>query len=178
MRTRSRLGAVNAAIVALYFTTVWGAEALRLLRSPFHGFEERMHATAAAYFRALCDCGLDGLIRISNALSAIKLLIAAGFLAYLIEFLRARVTGRAPNQETLDYVLLAAVSALMLWAWPALRSGETDLIRLLATQFLLLIGVLSFTLSGNALQKRVRRLRIRMQKRSRLLRDPRAGGDR
>jgi hypothetical protein len=142
LRTRSRLGAVNAAIVALYFTTVWGAEALRLLRSPFHGFEERMHATAAAYFRALCDCGLDGLVRISNALSAIKLLIAAGFLAYLIEFLRARVTGRAPNQETLDYVLLAAVSALMLWAWPALRSGETDLIRLLATQFLLLIGTL------------------------------------
>jgi hypothetical protein len=30
----------------------------------------------------------------------------------------------------------------MLWAWPALRSGEADLIRLLATEFLLLIGAL------------------------------------
>jgi phage shock protein PspC (stress-responsive transcriptional regulator) len=142
VQPHSRLGAVNAAIVAVYFTLVWGADALRFLRSPFHGFEERVHATAAAYFRALFDCGLDGLIRISNALATIKFLVAAGFLAYLIEFLRASATGRAPNQETLDYVLLGAVSALMLWAWPALRSGEPDLIRLLATEFLLLIGAL------------------------------------
>jgi hypothetical protein len=142
VQSHSRLGAVNAAIVAVYFTLVWGGDALRFLRSPFHGFDERVHATAAAYFRALLDCGLEGLIRISNALATIKFLVAAGFLAYLIEFLRASATGRAPNQETLDYVLLGAVSALMLWAWPALRSAQPDLIRLLATEFLLLIGAL------------------------------------
>src|SRR5205823_2315591 len=122
LQSHSRLGAVNAAIVALYFMVVWGTDALRLLRSPFHGFEERVHATAAAYFRGLLDCGLDGLIRISNTLAALKFLVAAGFLTYLIEFLRASATGRAPNQETLDYVLLGGVSALMFWTWPALRS--------------------------------------------------------
>jgi hypothetical protein len=46
---------VNAAVVAVYFTLVWGGDGFRILRSPFHGFEDRLHATAAAYFRALLD---------------------------------------------------------------------------------------------------------------------------
>jgi hypothetical protein len=142
LQSCSRLGSFNAAIVALYFAAVWGADGLRILRSPFHGFEERLHATAAAYVRAVFDCGLDGLIRISNALAALKFLIAAGFVAYLIEFLRAIAMGRAPNQDTLEWVLFCAVSALMVWAWPALVSGDVVLVRLLATEFLLLSGAL------------------------------------
>jgi tetrahydromethanopterin S-methyltransferase subunit C len=37
-----RLGSVNAALVALYFAPVWGADALRALTSPFYGFEDRV----------------------------------------------------------------------------------------------------------------------------------------
>jgi hypothetical protein len=142
LRSNSRLGLCNAAIVAFYFAVVWGADGLRILRSPFHGFEDRLQATAAAYWRALFDLNLDGLIRISNGLAALKFLIAAGFVAYLIEFLRASVTGRSVAQDTLDCVLLAAVSSLMLWGWPALATCDAALIRLLATEFLLLSGAL------------------------------------
>ena len=142
MRCRSRLGAVNAALISIYFASVWGSDAVRVLTSPFYGFEDRLQATAAGYFRGLLDLGLEGLVRASNLLAGIKLVIAAGFLAYLIDFIRALMAAREPNRETLDVVLLLAGGAIMLWAWPALHAGDAGLVRLLATQFLLLIGAM------------------------------------
>lgn len=142
MGTFPRLGCVNAALISCYFVPVWGGDAIRVLTSPFNGFEDRLHGTAAIYFRNLFDFTLDGLVRTSGVLAGIKLVIAAGFLAYLIDFARALVMRRDPNRETLDVVLLLASSVLMLWAWPAFASGEAALIRLEMTQFLLLTGAL------------------------------------
>jgi len=142
MRTIPRLGSVNAALVALYFAPVWGRDGLSALSSPFHGFEDRMHAVAASYYRELFDLGLGGLMHTSDALAAIKFVIAIGFVAYLIDFARALAIGREANRETLDLVLLLAIMTFMLWAWPALGSGDPALIRLHATQFLLLSGAM------------------------------------
>jgi hypothetical protein len=142
MRRFPRLGQVNAALVSLYFVPVWGSEGFRALTSPYSGFEDRLHATAAIYFRHLFDLGLDGLIRTSNVLAGIKLVIAIGFVAYLIDFMRALIMRREPNRETLDVVLLLASAALMLWAWPALGAGDGGLISVHATQFLLLTGAM------------------------------------
>ena len=137
-----RLGAVNAAVVSVYFGLVWGRAAVSALISPFHGFEDPSHATAVGYFRNLFELTLDGVIRSAQVLAGIKLVIAVAFLAYLIDFARALVMRREPNRETLDWVLLFAGIAIMLWAWPALRSGDPGLIRLHATQFLLLTGAM------------------------------------
>jgi hypothetical protein len=138
MRSFPSLGCANAALISLYFVPVWGGDALRALTSPYNGFEDRVQATAAIYFRHLFDFGLDGLVRTSMGLAALKFVIAAGFVAYLIEFARALAVDREPNRETLDVVLSLAIVALMLWAWPALMTGDGGLIRLEATQFLLL----------------------------------------
>ena len=138
MRSSPGLGSVNAALVALYFAPVWGGDGLRALTSPFHGFEDPVHAVAAAYFRSLFDFGLVGLVHVSNALAGLKFVIAIGFLAYLIDFARALVVGRDTNRETLDAVLVLAAITLGLWTWPALNSGDAALIRLQVTQFLLL----------------------------------------
>jgi hypothetical protein len=137
-----RLGSVNAAIIAIYFAWAWGADGLRALTSPFHGFEDPVHAAAAAYMRALFDLDLRGLMHASDALAAGKFVIAIGFLAYLIDFARALAVGRDINRETLDTVLLAASIAIIFWAWPALKSGDAALIRVNATQFLLLCGAM------------------------------------
>jgi len=142
MRSVPSLGSANVALISLYFVPVWGGDALRAMISPFHGFEDRVHATAAIYFRQLFDFGLDGLVRTSNVLAGIKFVVAIAFVAYLIDFARAIVMRREPNRETLDVALVLAGSAIMIWAWPALGSGEAALIRLHATQFLLLIGAM------------------------------------
>jgi hypothetical protein len=142
MRSFPRLGAVNAALVSLYFAPVWGIEAVRALTSRHFGIEDHGQAAAASYFRTLLGVGLDGLLQASTVLAGIKLVIAAAFVAYLIDFARALVVGREPDRETLDAVLVLAGAAIMLWAWPALRSGEAALIRVQATQLLLLTGAI------------------------------------
>src|SRR5262245_33902771 len=142
MRSFPPLGAANAALISLYFAPAWGGDALRALTSPYYGFEDRAQAAAASYFRALFDFGLDGLLRTASVLAGIKFVIAVAFVAYLIDFARALVTRREPNRETLDAALLLASAALMLWAWPALQSADGGLIRLHATQFLLLTGAM------------------------------------
>ena len=140
MRPVPRLGAVNFALVAIYFVPAWGVDALRVLRSPFAGFEDRAHAAAASAIRHVFDLGLEGLLRTSNLLAGTKLVVTAGFVAYLIEFSRALVMGREPNRETTDIVLLAAAVSVVLWSVPALSLDDVGLIRLHATQLLLIVS--------------------------------------
>jgi hypothetical protein len=140
MRAYPGLGQINFGLVSAYFMPTWGQDALRVLTSPYNGFEDRTHALAATYIRDLFDFGLDGLIRTSELLAGVKLVVAAAFAAYLIELARALVMEREPNRETLDVVLLLALAAAIFWIVPALMHGDPNLIRLQATQFLLLIG--------------------------------------
>ncbi len=142
MRSAPGLGAANLALIAVYFAPVWGHDALRALRSPYCGFEYKAQAVAASYYGAMYDLGLDGLAWTSSLLAGAKLVIAFAFLAYLIDFARALVVGRAADRGTLDAVLVLAGGAIMLWAWPGLRSGDPGLVRLHATEFLLLSGAM------------------------------------
>src|SRR4051812_44484472 len=85
----ANLGAANLALVALYFAPVFGCDAVRALLSPYRGLEDRVQAAATVYIGRLFNFGLNGLTTASGALASVKLVIAAGFLAYLIEFARA-----------------------------------------------------------------------------------------
>jgi hypothetical protein len=140
MRTYPRLGAVNFALISLYFAPLWGADAVRALTSPFNGFEDRVQATIVLALRQLFDFALPGPIRVSNLLGGIKLVAAAGLVAYLIEFCRALATGREVDRTTLDVVLLLAVATVVSWAVPAFAFGDAALIRLHATHLLLMAG--------------------------------------
>jgi hypothetical protein len=126
--------------VSAYFVPAWGHDALRVLTSPYNGFEDRAHAVAAIYFRDVFDLGLTGLIRTSEMLAGLKMVVAAAFVAYLIELARALATRREPNRETVDVVLLLALAACLIWIVPTVKLGDADLIRLQATQFMLLVG--------------------------------------
>jgi hypothetical protein len=137
---RPSLGAVNLALVSLYCAPVWGKEAVRALISPYNGFEDRIHAAAATFFRELFGFGLNGLVLTSNILAGIKLVIAVSFVAYLIECARALVRRRQVDRSTVDVVLILAAVAIAIWAVPALALDEGALVRLAATQLLLVAG--------------------------------------
>ena len=142
MRSSIRLDEANAAVVSLYFAPVWGIDAARALHSPYLGFDSQTHAVAVGYYRVLLGLGPEGLVWVSHVLAGTKLLIAVGFLAYLVDVLRALVVGRAPDAATLDLTFVLAGAAIVLWAWPALRSGDAALVRLHASEFLLLCGAM------------------------------------
>lgn len=105
---RSRLGSVNLLLLSFYFFPVWGREAYQALASRIYGLENRAHADAATYFEKLVDLGANGLMLTSHMLAGIKLVIAAAFAAYVIEFARACVTRRDTDRDTIDVVLILA----------------------------------------------------------------------
>jgi hypothetical protein len=137
------VGSVNLALLSLYFFPVWGREAIRTMMSPAGGLADGAHTVAAIYFRQLFGLGFNGLVLTSHALAGVKLVIAAAFVAYVIEFARAWATGREADRQTIDVVLILAVVGIVIGALPALALGEAQVIRLLATQMLLVAGAIT-----------------------------------
>ena len=137
------LGAANLALLSLYFIPVWGRDAVRVLISPYNGLDDRAHATTAIYFRHLFDLNSNGLVLVSQALAGIKLVIVAAFVAYLIELARACVMRREPDRETIDVVLILAVANVFVCILAAVALGEAPIVRLYATQMMLLAGAIT-----------------------------------
>jgi hypothetical protein len=140
MRTALRLGSANLALVSLYSAPVFGCDAVRALMSPYRGLENAAQAAATLHFGKLFSFMLDGLMATSSVLAGLKLVIAAGFLAYLIEFARALAVGREVDRGTLDVVLMLAAGAIAVWAVPPLALTDPALIRLGASQLVLVAG--------------------------------------
>jgi hypothetical protein len=138
-----RLGSLNLALVSLYFAPIWGREALWILLAPYRAFEDRSHAAVAIWLREVFDLTLEGLLRISGALAGLKLVIAAGFLAYLIEFGRAVAVRREPDPVTSNGALALAAIGVGIWSVPPLLLADPALIRLSATQLMLVAGTVA-----------------------------------
>ena len=134
------LGSVNLALLSLYFIPVWGRDAIRVLISPYNGLEDRAHAAAVIYVRQLFDLGFNGLVLTSHILAGVKLVIVAAFVSYLIEFARSLVIGRDADRATIDVVLILAVADILICVLPALALGDAAIVRLCATQMLLVAG--------------------------------------
>jgi hypothetical protein len=139
---RPRLGSVNLALLSLYFFPLWGREAFRALISPYHGLEDRAHAVATVYISRLFDFGGHGLVLTAHVIAGMKLVIGVSFAVYLIEFARAWTVGRDTDRETIDSVLILAVVGIVIYAVPALAFGDAAMIRLYATQTLLIAGAI------------------------------------
>lgn len=140
---RIKLGSANLALLSIYFCLVWGREALWALVSPYHGLDDRAHSAAVMYFGQLFHLGPQGLVLTAHVLAGFKLVAAAAFVAYLIEFVRSLATGRDVDHETVDVVLILAVAGLLICALPAFAFGNPPILRAHATQMLLIGGAIA-----------------------------------
>lgn len=152
MRRLPTIGHFNAVLVALYFIPLWGREAVRSLTSSVYGLDERANMAAAVFYRQVFDLGHDGLARVASLLGGLKLVMAAMFVALVIDVSRGVAVGRSGDRVTLDVALFLAVIGLLAWAVPAYAFGFGDLVRHYATQFLLVIGVVIVTTVERAIE--------------------------
>jgi hypothetical protein len=74
-------------------------------------------------------------------LAGIKLVIAAAFAVYVVEFVRSWVTGRALDAETTDVALILGAVGIVICVLPAALDNPA-LVRLSATQTLLFSGAI------------------------------------
>lgn len=137
------LGSVNLALLSLYFIPVWGREAVRALVSPYNGLDDRAQAIGAMFFRRLFGLDYGGVVLVSHVLAGIKLVIAAAFVSYLIEFARAWVMRREADRGTIDVVLILAVADIALSMLPVGAFGDAALVQLYSTQMLLVAGAIT-----------------------------------
>jgi hypothetical protein len=140
---RPSLGSVNLALVSLYFFLLWARTAYQALITPYGGLHDRAQAAAAFYLSQLFDLGLGSLITIAHVLAGIKLVVALAFACYLLEFMRSLVTRREADRDTIDVVLILAGIGVLLSAFSALVLGDAALIRVAATQTLLIAGAVA-----------------------------------
>jgi len=136
------LGPYNLALAACYFAPVWGSEAASALTSPYGGLTDPMHAGAAIRLRALLGFAPEQLFDVASYLAAFKLVVVASLVAYVIEFSRAVVTGRAPDRATTNTVLALAVAAVAIWIMPALAFDPAAATHAHVAQLLLVAGAL------------------------------------
>src|SRR5262245_7086586 len=137
-----RLGPYNLALAACYFAPVWSLEAIRALTSPYGGLTDPMPAGAAIRLRALLGLAPEQLLDVATYLAAFKLVVVASLVAYVIEFSRAVVTGRAPDRATTNTVLALAAAAVAIWIMPALAFDPAAATHAHVAQLLLVAGAL------------------------------------
>ncbi len=138
MRRYPSIGQFNVALIALYVIPVWGRDAARVFISSVYGLDDRAHLVASAFYMRLFN--LHGLPQVATVLAGLKLIMATVFLAYVIDVLRGVAIGRQEDQATLGAALVAAIAGILVFALPFYLGGHGDLVRLQATQFLMVMG--------------------------------------
>jgi len=136
------LGPYNLALAACYFAPVWGWEAIGALTSPYGGLTDPVHAGAAIRLRMLLDLAPEQLLDAASWLAAFKLVAVASLVAYVIEFGRAVLGGRAPDRATTNAVLVLAVATVAIWIMPALAFEPASATPAHVAQLLLVAGAL------------------------------------
>jgi hypothetical protein len=132
---RVAIGALISAI-AIYFALFWGYDALRILTSPTYGLEDVWRSQIVFGIGRYAGFDPASLLKLSAALGALKLTVAAVCVIHVVERLRSLVSGHTHN-EILETGLLVAVGINVVAVAPAIWSQNGDLMRGILLQLIL-----------------------------------------
>lgn len=128
-------GATTAIILAitLYFTLVWGYDALRVLTSPSYGLDEVWRSEYVFILGRMFDLGPAGLLKLAACFGAVKLVVAGACAWHIVDRFRCMISGKA-NSDVLEGALILVVAISILSAGLAARSGNGEIVREYAIQ--------------------------------------------
>lgn len=131
-------GATTAIILAitLYFTLVWGYDALRVLTSPSYGLDEVWRSEYIFIIGRMFGLGPVGLIKLAAFFGAVKLVVAAVCAWHIVDRFRCMIRGNA-NADVLEGAIILIVAISIMSAGLAARSGNGEIVREYAIQLML-----------------------------------------
>ncbi|MGJ4950736.1 hypothetical protein [Bradyrhizobium sp. HKCCYLS20291] len=135
-----RLSCFNGVLLALYFVPAWTIVALHIMVSPIQGLFERPNVAVALFISDHLQ--LSGLetVRAAWLLALARLTVAGFFAMFLVLIAVPRVRKVGGYVEALS-IGLGLGSALSFFSMiMAARVGETQALRLHATELLMLLG--------------------------------------
>lgn len=136
MRKLSTVAVAMILAIALYFTLVWGADALRVLTSPTYGLDDVWNSEFIFAIGNLLGLSPVGLIKLAAFFGALKLAVACVCAVHIIDRCRAFVGGKA-NSDILEGGLILVVLVTIASVGPAVWSRNAELVRSETIQLML-----------------------------------------
>ncbi|SHH64979.1 hypothetical protein [Bradyrhizobium erythrophlei] len=140
MSTNWRISSFNGALLAAYFIPTWTIVAFKIIISPIHGLYERPNISVALFISDHLQLTAMTTIRFAWLLALGKLTVVAFFAIFLVFIARASIRKAGGCDEALAMAL--AIGSVISFASMVMASqvGETQALRLHATELLLLLG--------------------------------------
>ena len=135
-----RISTFNGALLAAYFIPTWTIVAFKIMISPIHGFYERPNISVALFVSDHLQFAAMTTVRLAWLLALGKLTVVAFFAIFLVFITRAAIRKTGGCDEALAMAL--AIGSIISFASMMMASqvGETEALRLHATELLLLLG--------------------------------------
>jgi hypothetical protein len=140
MSTNWRISTFSGALLAAYFIPSWTIVAFNIMISPIHGLYERPNIAVALFISDHLQLAAMTTIRFAWLLALGRLTVVAFFAIFLVFMSRALLRKAGGSDEALAIAL--AIGSALSFAGMVLASqvGETQALRLHATELLMLLG--------------------------------------
>lgn len=135
-----RISTFNGVLLASYFIPSWTISAMKIWISPIRGFYDRTNIATALYVSDFTTLSSMGTIRVAWLLALSKVIVAAFFLVFLVLAVRAAIRNKGGADEALAFALGLGAFISMACLIAASKVGEMAVLRLHASEALLLIG--------------------------------------
>lgn len=140
MSTNWRISSFNGALLAAYFVPTWTIVAFRIMVAPVHGLYERPNIAVGLFISDHLQLTGVTAIRIAWLLALGKLTVVAFFLLFLAFIVRAAIRKTGGSDEPLAIALAIGSAVSFASMVMASQVGETQALRLHATELLMLLG--------------------------------------
>ena len=140
MSTNWRISSFNGALLAAYFIPTWTIVAFRIIVSPIHGLYERPNIAVGLFVSDHLQLAGITAVRVAWLLALGKLTVVAFFVMFLAFIVRASIRKTGGCDEALAIAL--TIGSVISFASMVMASqvGETQALRLHATELLMLLG--------------------------------------
>jgi len=140
MSTNWRISSFNGALLAAYFIPTWIMVAFQIMISPVHGLYERPNIAVGLFISDHLHLTAVSTVRMAWLLALGKLTVAAFFAIFLVLLSRPKIRMAGGSDEPLAMAI--AIGSLISFASMVMASmvGETEALRLHATELLMLLG--------------------------------------
>ena len=140
MSTNWRISSFNGALLAAYFIPTWTIVAFKIMVSPIHALYERPNIAVGLFISDHLQLTGVTTVRVAWLLALGKLTVVAFFVLFLAFIVRAAIRKTGSGDEALSIAL--AIGSVISFASMVMASqvGETQALRLHATELLMLLG--------------------------------------
>ena len=157
MSTNWRISSFNGVLLAAYFIPTWTIIAFKIMISPIHGLYEQPNISVALFISDHLQLAGLTTVRFAWLLALGRLTVVAFFATFLVFLTRPAIRKSGGCDEALAMAL--AIGSVISFASMVMASevGETQALRLHATELLMLLGTAIVLLVERPAQPQIER---------------------